>query len=144
MDGAWTGSTASSRLHSRQHLRGVLIPWWENDSFDLFAAFVQDSRRWMAARGQREKPLIISEYGVLMPSAWFDALGEPGGDERVCTFMERTFDYLLAAADRAIGYPFDDCRLVQRWLWFSLDSPNREQDLANGTTAASVTTVSTR
>ena len=36
-------------------------------------------------------------------------------------FMLQSFDYLFNTKDCSIGQPSDECRLVQRWLWFSLD-----------------------
>ena len=35
--------------------------------------------------------------------------------------MYGTFDFLYTAADPNLGYPADEDRLVQRWLWYSLD-----------------------
>ena len=70
------------------------------------------------ARGEGDKPLIISEYGVLMPSSYL-----PRGDQSVLAFMEGTFDFMLNARDPVLGYAQDENRLVQRWLWFSLNFP---------------------
>jgi len=112
--------------------QGVDYPWWENDRSDVFEAQVSDFRRWMADRGQRDKTLIISEYGILYPSTWFDALGSPGGDARVNAYMNTTFDYLLTATDPETGCPTDGNRLVQRWMWLSLNLPTWEQDPLNG------------
>ncbi|HIC88274.1 MAG TPA: hypothetical protein EYP04_02585, partial [Anaerolineae bacterium] len=36
------------------------------------------------------------------------------------------FAYLLSATDPDIGYPADDNRLVQQWLWYSLNDTNYE------------------
>jgi hypothetical protein len=41
--------------------------------------------------------------------------------------MTLTFDYLLEARDRETGYPGDNYRLVQRWLWYSLNEPYKEE-----------------
>lgn len=107
---------------------GRLYPWWENDSVEHFRTLVWEFRQWMAERGQRDKPLIITEFGVLMPNTHFDALGEAGsGERRVRAFMTAAFDFLLTARDPQIGYPDDGNRLVQRWLWFSLNHPSWEQ-----------------
>ena len=35
--------------------------------------------------------------------------------------MLATFDYFMNTKDCDLGYPADDCRLVQRWAWYSLD-----------------------
>ena len=106
---------------------GMPYPWWENDSITHFQDQVYAFRQWMADHGQRDKWLIISEFGVLYPSAWFDDLGEPGGDARVLAFMEATLDFLFHATDDALGCPSDGNRLVQRWAWFSLNNPSWTQ-----------------
>ena len=72
-------------------------------------------RRWMKDHGQQNKPLIISEYGVLM------ALGYGFPADRVNDFMTASLTYLLNATDPDLGYPSDGNRLVQRWAWFSLN-----------------------
>lgn len=85
----------------------------------LFAAQIHAFRLWMKERGQQEKPLIVSEYGVLYENY---LLGLPAQDaESIHDFMVATFDYFLHTQDCTLGYPPDQCRLVQRWNWFSLD-----------------------
>ena len=64
---------------------------------------------------EQNKPLIISEYGVLMPKEY----GFP--PEAVNAFMDKTFDYMLKTRDPALGFPEDDHHLVQMWAWFSLN-----------------------
>lgn len=112
--------------------QGMLYPWWENDNLDHFKEHVRAFRRWMADHGQRDKPLIISEYGIVYPSSWFDTLDGSPGDARVCAFMDGTFDFLLTATDPALGCPSDANRLVQRWAWLSLNLPTWDQDPDNG------------
>ena len=94
--------------------QGMLWEIEDHDSLDLFRQQIVDFRRWMARQGERDKPLIISEFGILMPADY----GFP--PEEVARFMVETFDYLLTAADPEIGYPADDNRLVQRLTWYSL------------------------
>jgi len=43
--------------------------------------------------------------------------------ERVQHFMVGTYEFMLAATDKEIGYPADDNHLVQRWAWYSLGDP---------------------
>jgi len=38
---------------------------WTHIDLALFVQQIRAFRAWMAARGQQEKPLIVSEYGVL-------------------------------------------------------------------------------
>jgi len=85
----------------------------------LFDQQTRAMRQWMKDRGQQEKPLIITEYGVLYPN-WL--LGLDASDvDGVNDFMIATFDYFLHTKDCDIGYTADDCRLVQMWNWYSLD-----------------------
>ena len=37
----------------------------------------------------------------------------------VANFLVSTFDYFLTARDPELGYPADDNRLVQAFMWFS-------------------------
>jgi hypothetical protein len=97
----------------------------EHDSLAAFEEQVVAMRSWMKRHGQQERPLILTEYSLLYPY-WVDSNGCQLWDEngqcftpdRVRTFMTRTFDYLDSAADPDLGYPVDENRLVQRWLWF--------------------------
>jgi len=99
---------------------GRLYTLQQNADPDIFEQLVTEFRQWMKGKGFQDKPLIISEYGVLMP--WYHlAQDEPTGDQRVITFMRRTFDFLVNAKDPNLGYPEDDYRLVQQWLWYSLN-----------------------
>jgi hypothetical protein len=68
----------------------------------------------MRDRGYQDRPLIISEFGILMP--WFYGYDYP----RVRDFMLATFDWMRTTTDAATGNPADDYRLVQAWSWYSL------------------------
>ncbi len=50
-------------------------------------------------------------------------LGYPPGypPAVVNTYMNQTFQYMLATTDPATGYPSDDYRLVQRFAWYSVN-----------------------
>jgi hypothetical protein len=86
----------------------------DHDDLEIFGQQIVDFRHWMAERGQQEKPLIVTEYGILMPADY----GFPSA--QVEQFMLGTFEFLRTASDPALGYPADGYRLVQRWCWFSL------------------------
>jgi hypothetical protein len=96
---------------------GVLREIDEHDSLAIFREQVVAFREWMASRGQRDRPLAVTEYGILMPSDY------GFGYERVSRFMVDTFDYFLAARSFDTGYQDDDNRLVQFWCWYSTVSP---------------------
>ena len=100
---------------------GALYSVWDNANLEIFQEHVVAFRQWMYDHGQREKPLIISEYGVLMPSEYLGG-GDPSyGDQVVKDFMVGSFDYLLSATDPVLGCPSDGNRLVQQWAWYSLN-----------------------
>ena len=86
----------------------------DNVDLDLLTEFVWTFRRWMKERGQQDKPLIVTEYGILMPGEY----GFP--PEAVRRFMLDTFELMRTLIEPALGYPADGGRLVQRWCWFSL------------------------
>ena len=85
----------------------------DHDSLTLLEQQVRAMRRWMADHGQRNKPLWITEYGILMPEDYgFDS-------QRVTRYMLGSFDLFRNLRDAELGYPGDDDRLVQRWNWYS-------------------------
>jgi hypothetical protein len=94
----------------------------DHDNLALVEGEIRAMRRWMAERGQRDKPLWISEYGILMPEEYgFD-------DARVIRFMRGSFDLFLHLRDAETGYSADDGRLVQRWNWY----PGRDSRYSAG------------
>ncbi|MGQ9568788.1 MAG: hypothetical protein ACUVXH_04085 [Anaerolineae bacterium] len=93
---------------------GLLHEVQDHDDLGAFQEGIWRFRRWMARQGEREKPLAVTEYGVLMPASYgFDAA-------RVQRFLYGTWDFFLTAADPEVGYPPDENRLVQWWCWYSL------------------------
>ena len=95
--------------------QGVLYTVAQHDDLEIFEQQLIDFRRWMAQHGQRDKPLIVSEYGILMPQDYgFDV-------ERVKRFMVGSYQIMLNTTDSELGYPADENRLVQGWAWFSLN-----------------------
>jgi hypothetical protein len=112
--------------------RGQLYEIEDHADMNIFRQQIAGFRRWMAERGQRDKPLIVSEFGILMPEEY----GFP--PEVVGRFLVDTFDYFLTARDEQTGYPGDDNRLVQTFCWFSAAMPGwPTSDLFNPTTRAS-------
>jgi hypothetical protein len=93
--------------------RGQLYEIEDNADIAIFELQIREFRRWMANRGLRNKPLIVSEYGVPMPESY----GFP--PELVGQFMIASFDFFLTAADTQTGYPADENRLVQAFCWYS-------------------------
>ncbi|MBN1179675.1 MAG: hypothetical protein JXD18_10705 [Anaerolineae bacterium] len=94
--------------------QGLLIDVDDVDDVARFRQQLVDFRRWMAERGYRDAPLVVSEYGIPMPEEY----GFP--PQRVAAFLAATFNVMLTATDPDIGYPADGNRLVQQWCWYSL------------------------
>lgn len=96
---------------------GLLYELSDHGSLDYFESQLRAFRAWMAARGYRETPLALTEFGILIPADYGYT------DEVVVQYLKDTFALLLAMEDPEMGFPPDDHRLVQRWAWFSLSDP---------------------
>ncbi len=94
--------------------KGTLWEIEDHDRIQLLRRQILDIRRWLYNRGYAGIPLLISEYGVLMPPEY----GFP--PERVVAFLQRSFDLFLTMRDPIMGDADDDYRLVQGWCWFSM------------------------
>ena len=92
---------------------GILYEIEDNGDVEILKRQVVRFRRWMADLGVRNRPLIVTEFSVLMPEEY----GFPV--ERVRRFMISAFEFLMTATDQDVGYPADGNRLVQRWAWYS-------------------------
>ena len=96
---------------------GMLYNVEDHDNLDYWTGHLTSMRQWMRDRGYRDRPLIVSEFGILMPEFY-------GYDyARVRDFMLATFEWMRTASDDDIGYPADGNRLVQAWAWYNLDDP---------------------
>ena len=82
----------------------------------IFDQQIRAFRAWMKTRGQQNKPLIVSEYGVI-----YGFIAQADTAPEVQDFMIKTFDYFLNTQDCSLGYTADQCRLVQRWAWYSFN-----------------------
>ena len=115
--------------------------WAETDNMNIFRQQVQAMRVWMKEHGQQNKPLLLSEYSLLPPyypenggCYLADEFGNCFTPQRVQIFMQATFDFMEDATDPALGYPQDGNRLVQQWLWYSINAHNdtgQSSDLVN-------------
>jgi hypothetical protein len=93
---------------------GLLYEISDSGNLEAFTQQVVAFRRWMADRGFRDSPLVVSEYGIPMPEDYGFT------PDVVAGFLISTFDYFLTATDSNLGFPADGNRLVQRWCWYSL------------------------
>jgi hypothetical protein len=115
--------------------RGAL---YRNADYTLVPTLTREFRQWMKDRGYGDKPLMISEYGVLLPSdpgylicpPMIPGCEDPetnitalrdAADARVIRFMTETMTFFFDAVDADLGLASDGGRLVQRWLWYALN-----------------------
>ncbi len=91
----------------------------DHDNIDIFKEMVVRFRQWMADNGYQDRPLIITEFGIILHWSSLDP-DQQKANARVLAFMDESIDFLLTASDPAIGCPDDGNRLVQRWAWFAL------------------------
>ncbi len=101
----------------------------DEDDPQAFIDQVVTMRQWMKNKGEQNKPLIISEFSILAPYNPIDGfLQDENGNSftppRVSAFMQATYNYLENAADPNLGYPADNNRLVQQWMWYTLNESN--------------------
>ncbi len=105
---------------------GIVYTINQADSLDIFKQQLTWFRQWLASKGEQNKPLLLTEYGVLFPDRPEGYYEDDGSGPiymttaRVQNFLRGTFDYMLTAKDGALGYANDDNHLVQRWYWYSL------------------------
>jgi hypothetical protein len=92
---------------------GKLYEIEDHTNLEIFRQNLIDFRAWMAERGYGDRPLAVTEIGVLHPSDF----GFP--PEIVAEFMVGAFDILASVANDT-GLPEDDGRLVQWWFWYSV------------------------
>jgi hypothetical protein len=86
----------------------------------IFRQLIFEFRAWMAASGYGDRPLLVSEYGFLMPYEYGFT------EDQVAEFMTATFDF-FRDAQGPTGYPADNNRLVQWWQWFVVDDDEHEE-----------------
>jgi hypothetical protein len=95
--------------------QGLLYEIDDRHNMTIFKEQIVRFRQRMKDHGERNKPLILSEYGILFPIRL--GFNEP----RVQEFILAAFDYARTATSSSLGYPADGDRLVQAWAWYSLD-----------------------
>lgn len=118
-----TADLPGGRLEDNNPLRATIITHPdEYDDLNRVLGQVRMMRQWMADHGQRNKPLINTEYGILLDEATgFDSA-------RVRRYLLNTFDLFWRSPqiiDHNIGMPDDGGRMIQQWFWFILSSENR-------------------
>ncbi len=92
---------------------GQLFEIEDHGDIELMKAHVVAFREWMAANGYGERPLAVTEFGILLPEDY----GFP--PEFVQNFMVEAYEYFRTATGEN-GLAADEGRLVQYAFWYSL------------------------
>lgn len=92
---------------------GQLYEIADHGDIDRMKAYVGVFRDWMAAHGYGDKPLAVTEFGILLPEDY----GFP--PEFVQRYLIDAFDYFRTATGPN-GLKSDGGRLVQYAFWYSL------------------------
>lgn len=88
--------------------------WWSTNKdkdVTIFKTYVHQLREYLAVNGFADKPLIISEFGMLRDFSTTDH----------ANYLKQTFTYMLDAADTTYGCTTDNYRLVQEFAWFCIN-----------------------
>lgn len=109
----WWGAEIPPGLYP-EYCTGQWTSGEDNGDVDLAIGQIVRFRKWMADKGERNKPLIITEAGLNMGSYWVLP-------SQVKSFLTDYLDYVLNQQDPELGYPLDENRMVQRILWWSLN-----------------------
>ena len=92
---------------------GELYEIEDHGDIDLLKEYVESFREWMLANGYGDKPLAVTEFGILLPEDY----GFP--PEFVQEYMRQTYDFFLTATGEN-GLAADGGRLVQYAFWYSI------------------------
>lgn len=99
---------------------GMLYEIEDHADLEIFRQNMIKFREWMAEQGYADKPVVVTEYGILMPPDY------GFGPEVAAEFLAGTLEFFTTAADPEIGYPADNGRLVQWWFWYGVyENPER-------------------
>jgi hypothetical protein len=91
---------------------GLLYEIADHDDLERFQQSLAAFRQWMAEHGYGDRPLAVTEFGILLPADY----GFP--PDAVIEFLIGASHY-MATARGDVGLPEDDFRLVQYWFWYS-------------------------
>jgi hypothetical protein len=117
--GGWGAGIPAGLSDTTGTIYGVL----DHKNFALAWDQIVAYRTWMKDHGQRDKPLYLTEYGVIFPDWSYPGQFTP--EQVRDSYMYPSFNYFLNENNATVGFPADGNRLVQRWIWYSLDDDSR-------------------
>ena len=96
---------------------GELYEIDQHGNLEIFKNNLITFRKWIKDQGYQNTPLVITEFGILIPEDFGYSL------DFISDYLNATCEWLLFYQDIEIGYPADDYRLIQKFAWFSLSDP---------------------
>lgn len=81
---------------------------------------INNKRQIMKEYGDQNKPLIMTETGVLTDRG----IGLVATPAQIRAYMDAVFSYLANYTSYEYGCPDDGYRMVQKWAWFALTAAN--------------------
>jgi hypothetical protein len=100
---------------------GWTYNWAQTVDIGVLRQNLRAMRQWMADQGQRNKPLIITEFGQVVPDDGSYTLdGLTFTPQVTRDYLHASTSYFLTATDPLIGDPADGNHLLQLWAWYSL------------------------
>lgn len=97
---------------------GELYEIEQHGNISIFQQNLINFRKWMKENGYQDTPLVVSEYGILLPEEFGYS------QDFISDYLNQTSLWMLTYQDAEIGFPDDDYHLIQKFAWFSLSDPN--------------------
>ncbi len=96
---------------------GKLYEIEDHGNVEFFISNLVNFRLWMKENGYQDTPLVITEFGILLPVEFGYS------PSIVADYLNQTSAWMLTYDDEYLGLPEDNFRLVQKFAWFSLSDP---------------------
>jgi hypothetical protein len=100
-----------------ESLDGILYDIDDHGDLDIFHKNLINFRIWMKENGYQNKPLVLTEFGILLPEDFGFT------STFVANYLTQATAWLMSYEDEDLGYPEDGFKLVQKFAWFSLSDP---------------------
>lgn len=90
----------------------------DHGNIEIFQQNLIAFREWMKENGYQSTPLVVTEYGILLPEEF------GFNQDFIASFLLEVNDWMLNYQDLSNGYSEDNFLLIQKFAWFSLSDPN--------------------
>jgi hypothetical protein len=106
------------------HADQEIVDITEIGNLDKFITRMKRFRQFMKDNGEQNKPLWLTEYGILAasqdpPNSTVQYYLYP--ESVTAKFFSDTVNWMESYIDPNLGMPGDGNRLIQKWFWYSLN-----------------------